>query len=434
MKRLRTFLSTLSTSALLFLILGRAVVAQGQAVPADRSVLTLDVPDGASVVVDGRDYGMRRDATFEKLVPAKTYKSQILVHFPGGREAQRIAFLRGGRRMSVAARAPSRIVYTRESDNGSIGIWSIFPGETRQTEIVLGDENSNWVDPSISPDGGRLAAVRAVHGQKSRRELWVMDIDGANAQRLIENVGSEVPQWSPDGRNFLFAHVPGPDKAEIVSVDFQGRQRLLNSNGYNAEYSPNGTQIVFSRTVYTAGGRFHSDLYVMNVDGSGERRILENRTFGQWSPQGNKILYSKPWDEVFVANPDGSGEVRLFSDHYPLGKAPRWSPDGVQLASERGTKDSQLYVMRSNGEGSHRVSLAEPMGRLLPDSAPSNHERRIRDFCWSPDGSQLALIWESVEAFIDGDPFGRLVVCNPDGTGVRVLLPTDGRIEDLDWR
>ena len=432
MKRSLTFLSI---SALLFLLLGRAVAAQ---IPADTCALTLDVPDGASIVVDGRDYGMRRELTFEKLAPAKTYTSRILIRFPDGREAQRMAFLQGGRRVSVAARVPSRIVYTWESDNGSLGIWSIIPGETRATKIVLGDENNNWVEPSISPDGGKLAAVRAIFGEeKSRRELWVMDIDGANAQRVVENFGTDVPKWSPDSRSLLFSRTPGANIAEIVSVDFQGRQRLLNSNGYSADYSPDGTQIVFTRTVGTSGGRFRHDLYVMNADSSGERRILENRTFGEWSPTGDRILYVKPWDEVFTANPDGTGDVRLFSDLSPMGGQPRWSPDGVHLAAMRGAKASRLYVMRSNGQESHSLSLAETMGRLLPGSAPSNGERKIQeDFCWSPDGAQLALIWESIEAFLDGDQFGRLVVCSPDGTGVRILLPvpSDGRIEELDWR
>lgn len=407
------------------------------ALPASTCVLRLDVPEGATVAVDDRDYGTRRELTFEKLVPGRTYTSRVSVRFPDGGEARRIALIRSGKRTALAARAPSRIVYTWNEDDGSKGLRSVWPDGTHPAEIAVGNESGNWVEPVISPDGSKIAVVRAVvgTGERYHRELWVMDIDGSNRQMLIENFGTSVPLWMPDGNRLLFTHVPGPDKAELFTVDLHGRQRQLATEAYNPGLSPDGTRIVFSRTFSLAGGRFRPDLYVMNADGRGQQRIKENATFAQWSPVGDKILFERPWNDVRVMNADGTGEVRLFNDRPGMGQQPRWSPDGAHLASPRASKEtySELYVMRPDGSESRRVDIAFEIGRLVPGSLEAD-ERRIWGFRWSPDGSQLVLVWESEKAFLQGDPLGQLVVCNPDGTGVRILLPTEGRVEELDWR
>jgi TolB protein len=96
-------------------------------------------------------------------------------------------------------------------------------------------------------------------------------------------------------------------------------------------YSPDGSRIVFNSD---RGGS--QQLYVMNADGSGVRRI----SFGPghygtpvWSPRGDQIAFTKIESNSFyigVMHPDGSGERELTSGF--LVEGPTWAPNGRVLA------------------------------------------------------------------------------------------------------
>jgi dipeptidyl aminopeptidase/acylaminoacyl peptidase len=71
--------------------------------------------------------------------------------------------------------------------------------------------------PAWSPDGKLIAYVRSVDlGPDGRdasltaRRIWLMTPDGSNERRLTdgdEGDREELPQWSTDGRNILFARL-----------------------------------------------------------------------------------------------------------------------------------------------------------------------------------------------------------------------------------
>jgi Tol biopolymer transport system component len=81
-------------------------------------------------------------------------------------------------------------------------------------------------------------------------------------------------------------------------------------------WSHNGQRIVFA-----SGGNSNQQIYVMNIDGSGQTR-LTNDAFNEWapawSPDDNKIVFASDRDgksQLYVMNADGSGLKRL--DQYP---------------------------------------------------------------------------------------------------------------------
>jgi len=156
----------------------------------------------------------------------------------------------------------------------------------------------------------------------------------------------------------------------------------------NPVWSPDGRRIAFES---------HWQVYVMNADGSGQRRLTRNgaRNFAPaWSPDGQRIAFERishgeseiehdpRWGscpswcdtaltfEVHVTNADGSGQQRLT----PHGAKRGWSPDGRTIAfvSKR-DGNAEIYVM--NADGSEQRNLTRTRGR------------QERWFVWSPGQS-----------------------------------------------
>ena len=128
-----------------------------------------------------------------------------------------------------------------------------------------------------SPDGQRIASVSVAHSFADARNptklgLWVTNADGSDARRVAPKATTGEPAWSPDGRRIAFRRYDG----QLGSI---------------------GT----------------SDLFVVNADGSGLRRLTnhaENVRWFAWSPDGRTIAFLRN-GEVYVLRADGTGERRL---------------------------------------------------------------------------------------------------------------------------
>ena len=135
------------------------------------------------------------------------------------------------------------------------------------------------------------------------------------------------PFWSPDGKIVFLSRVGTPKKGHyqgivfsrrhdgqvyVMNADGSGERRLTSRPGaaFADAWSPDGRKIAF--TVRSSG---YIGIYVMNADGSGQRKLTRASTFGpSWSPDGRKFAFSRVRagnSEVFVMNADGSAKRRL---------------------------------------------------------------------------------------------------------------------------
>jgi TolB protein len=134
-------------------------------------------------------------------------------------------------------------------------------------------------------------------------------------------------------------------------------------------YSPDGAQIAFNSD---RGGS--PQIYVMNADGSGQRRI----SFGSgrystpvWSPRGDLIAFTREGGGRFaigVMRPDGSGE-RILTESY-LDESPTWSPNGRVI----------MFFREERGRGP-RLWSVDLTGRNL---RPVPTQTDASDPAWSP--------------------------------------------------
>jgi Tol biopolymer transport system component len=103
-----------------------------------------------------------------------------------------------------------------------------------------------------------------------------MNADGSDARRVATKATWGDPAWSPDGRRIAFRRYDGqlgfrsawPSDLFVVNADGSGLRRLTRqaANLRWFAWSPDGRTIAFLR---------NGDVYVVNADGSEERRLTQ---------------------------------------------------------------------------------------------------------------------------------------------------------------
>lgn len=161
-------------------------------------------------------------------------------------------------------------------------------------------------------------------------------------------------------------------------------------------------KIVYEKCSFASTSFFcGSNLWVMNADGSGRRKLRLGRTGDYqdhepvWSPDGHKIAFwrepkaiGRDYDMIFTANADGTQRTQLTR-----GASPSWSPDGRSLVFQG---PHGLYLIGSHGGELSRLTSAGG----TPD--------------WSPDGRKVAFSYSDARG-------NALHVVNVDGSDERVL-------------
>jgi Tol biopolymer transport system component len=274
--------------------------------------------------------------------------------------------------------------------------------------------------PAWSPDGRTLAVIGYRDGSAPQQppqhiQLYIVDADGGGLRLLARNAREGTPAWSPDGTKIAFVRLhAGVDDVYVTNVDGTGVRRLargvrVTSDDYIGPlpvpaWSPDGRSIAF---ISNRSGR--SEIYVMNADGSGQRRLTRAAAteFGPvWSPDGSMIAFRRQrgddWhyhDDIFVINADGTG-LRRLTHNAVDDSDPIWSPDGLRIffQSQR-DGDDEIYVMNADGSGQRNLTRnpAYDSGLSL-----------------SPDGREIAFVSTR-------DGFQEVFVMNADGTDQRKL-------------
>lgn len=222
-------------------------------------------------------------------------------------------------------------------------IMTAAPVLRRLPKIGFGREYS----PAWSPDGARIAFGSVNSLNELDPEIYVVDTDGSNMERLTNNIGFDMePAWSPDGARIAFMSTrDGSWEIYVMNADGSDVEPLTNNGGGNPAWSPDGARIAFAST---SDGS--AEIYVMNADGSDVERLTNNSAADwspAWSPDGARIAFASDrdtngkWREIYVMNADG-GDVERLTDSDVYGAwSPAWSPGGTEIAFER---DRAIYV------------------------------------------------------------------------------------------
>lgn len=209
-----------------------------------------------------------------------------------------------------------RVAFQRctDSTGASCVIAVVGIGGGTPVNITAG-ASDGW--PAFSPDGSKIAFSRT--GQPGIEHLMLMDADGGNLHPLTSgSVEDRAPNWSPDGSTIAFQRYTSLQTDRIYAMPAGGGTPVIldtSDLAYGPSYSPDGSHIAFSN-----GARVEvmgSDGANPHVVGPDEGNVLDyNAVF---SPDGTQIAYTRfaiaapnP-TPVMVMNADGSNAHPITS-------------------------------------------------------------------------------------------------------------------------
>ena len=244
------------------------------------------------------------------------------------------------------------------------------------------------MDPQISPDGSKIAYVRAANDimtDSTLNNIWLVSSDGADQRPLLSGTASySNPRWSHDGNRLAYLSSAEGRGPQLYVRWMDTGQTALLSNLQNAprglSWSPDDSRIAFSALVateqdqlatapampegadwapgvkvisdlnYRTDGRGylesgHSQIFLLPADGGTPRQITQGEfNHGgklDWTPDGNGIIFSANRNEDWRERERNSdlwsvnyrtGEMRQLTDRNGPDYAPSLSPDGSRLA------------------------------------------------------------------------------------------------------
>jgi Tol biopolymer transport system component len=260
--------------------------------------------------------------------------------------------------------------------------------------------------PTEQRSTGPIAFVSTRDGSHA---IYLANEDGSTVTRLVATSVQSYPAWSPDRGRLAFVNQPA---IYVVNVDGSGLRRIW-SQVYTSgpvDWSPDGSKVAFMTCCGTDKG-----IFVMNSDGSEVTRLIEHESVGPgcdgndgcgvesptWSPDGQQIAFLSwgritPTQLVAISVDGTRRRVLLDADV----SSPAWSPDGTKIAFQRGYDLGEIGIVNADGSGRPLyLGMSGKDPRWVPDGSilfsAKNDAGRKRIFVASGAGSRRQLIPEA---------------------------------------
>ena len=268
-----------------------------------------------------------------------------------------------------------RILFGRfDPSLGDTVTFTANPDGSDEQQLFTGASES----PHWSPDGSEIVLLACLTPPNCDTAAVIVNPDTGSFRGLKmpdPDLFTPCFIWSPDASRLACDGFSDADPSRngiytIRTSDGSGLKRITsNPTGDDnpIDYSPNGTQIVFDRTDPTRPSRANQALFIVNVDGSGLRRITPwgfSDDDGGWSPDGTKIVFGTR-SALYVVHPDGSHLTKI-----PLATAGHadafdaaWSPDGTKIVFSLGVGSGLADIYTANVDGTDLQQVTNDSSR-----------------------------------------------------------------------
>lgn len=243
-----------------------------------------------------------------------------------------------------------------------------------------------------------------ISDRTGKKELWSMDFDGQNTQRLTNNPSfTKSPAISADGKLLAYVYMEdlawkirlmntetrrpvaftspsaslintpeiaangklwfsmvadGFQQLMVSNLDGSNRQRISHTK--SIEGSPRVNPKDPDDVVFVSGRTGHPQLYRMKADGSNVTMITDGSGEAvnpAWSPNGQFLAFAwtRGYDwgnfNIFVIDKSNPTKYVQLTHGTGANENPYWAPDGAHIvfSSKRG-QNAQIFTMLANGQ------------------------------------------------------------------------------------
>jgi TolB protein len=256
---------------------------------------------------------------------------------------------------SAVANAGS-IVGTVASGNGQMVLSETFNGDVRAATHAFADA---IVEKLTNQKGIASSKVTFISAQSGHKEVYIMDIDGANVRQLTNDKSTSIgPKFSPDGNRIAYTTYKGgyPDIWALnLATKKRGPVAEFPGTNQSPSFSPDGATLA---VILSKDG--NTELYTMPSTGGTPTRLTRTRgteSTPTWSPDGSTIAFisdDRGTPQVYTL-PSSGGQPQRVNTSSSYATETDWSPDGKKLSYSVRVAGGNQIAMTTLATGEQKV-------------------------------------------------------------------------------
>jgi Tol biopolymer transport system component len=222
----------------------------------------------------------------------------------------------------------------------------------------------------------RFSSLICVSAFTLAGQIYTVNIDSSGFRKVAD---IPVPAkslrsiaYSPDGKKIAYGALSGDNRMQVFVMNSDGSNvKQITSNDDPDQAFPiftsDGTKLLISER---DPSQTTTNLFFINLDGTGKHLILKNGATGQFSTDGSKIVFMRFLDfqtqGIFICNADGTQEKRVMTGASPsFGTRPTFNPkDSSEILFNGFILPDKQTIRKIRIDGSGERSLVDVSDRI----------------------------------------------------------------------